>query len=54
MSIIYVIIILAVIGFLVYAIEANVPMSSFWKTAIRVVAIIGTIVWLLKLGGIKF
>lgn len=52
MPVINVIVILGLIGVAVWAINTYVPMADPWKKLINVVAIIGTILWLLGVFGI--
>ena len=52
MPVITVIIILAVIGILMWAINTYVPMADPWKKLLNVVAVIATILWLLNVFGV--
>jgi hypothetical protein len=47
MSIITLIIILAVIGFCLWAVNTYIPMQPLFKNLINVIVIIATIIWLL-------
>jgi len=52
MSLIYIIVVLVVVGFLLYLVNRYVPMASPIKTILNVVVIIAVILWLLSVFGI--
>jgi amino acid permease len=52
MPLIYVLIVLAVVGLLVWLLNAYWPMDPKFKTLINIVAIVGCIVWLLQVFGL--
>lgn len=51
-TIVTVVIVLAVLGVVVYLLEAYVPMAPPFKVAIRAVVVIGILLWLLRLAGL--
>lgn len=52
MSLISLVIVLVVVGFLLYLAETYIPMSEPFKMVIRVVVIIALLLWLLQLFGV--
>ncbi len=52
MSLIYVVIVLVVVGFLLWLINTYVPMAKPIKTILNVVVVIAVIIWLLSVFGI--
>jgi len=52
MPLVSVIIIIAVIGVIVWAINKYVPMPDNFKTLLNILAVVGVIVWLLSLFGL--
>jgi hypothetical protein len=52
MSIILVILVLALIGFILWLVEKYVPMDPQIKTIIRIVVIVCVIIWLLNVFGL--
>ena len=51
-TLISVVIVLVILGVVVYLVETYIPMAAPFKIAIRVVVVIGLLLWLLKLAGI--
>ena len=51
-SLITIIVVLIIIGFVIYLVETYIPLPGWIKTVIRFVAIIGVALWLLSFFGI--
>lgn len=51
MNLLTIIITLIVVGFLLWVEEKYIPMDAFFKIAIRVIAIVATVIWLLHVFG---
>lgn len=51
-SIISIIVTLAVVGLLMWLVNKYIPMDEPWKTLLNIVAIVVTILWLLRVFGI--
>jgi hypothetical protein len=52
MSILYVILILFVIGFVLYLFNTRIPMDPMIKNIIYVIVVIAVLIWLLRLAGV--
>jgi hypothetical protein len=52
MSLLYIVIVLVVVGFLLWLINTYIPMASSIKTILNAVVVIAVILWLLSAFGI--
>ena len=52
MSLLYIVIVLVVVGFLLWLINTYIPMARPIKTILNVVVVVAVIIWLLSIFGI--
>lgn len=52
MSLIYLILIIAIVGFILYLIETYIPMPTPFKLVIQVIIVIVLLLWVLQLFGV--
>ena len=52
MDLIFLILVIALVGFLVYVITTHIPMPPLWATVLQILALVVIILWLLtRFGG---